>query len=296
MFDSMGCERHDFVNACCWPSYTGGKSVHAKTLFRKAGDFKCGFSSRRMLLAAQCFYRLCKTLDLLSHAASGTLRSNDLREAILGHLRSFKTVYGAEHLPPNGHFNVHLPEILDRHGVLLSCFVHERRHKELKRYANQQTSMTAGSEKNVMELSVEHHLEVLEDFDARREGLLKPRPAAQEVARVFCAAFGRARAPGLEISDTAYFGSGRTCKRGDIIVVEMENASHVGQAWFHVSQAGYLYTCFSPWTRQRDARNRFSHEDGALFVPTSSIKRLCIHRPENDNPNISLVIPLRSMF
>ena len=40
--------------------------------------------------------------------------------------------------------------MLERHEALSSCFLHEQRHKELKRYANQLTSMSVGSEAHVL--------------------------------------------------------------------------------------------------------------------------------------------------
>ena len=130
-------------------------------------DLQPQFPNRRMLLAAECFYRLCDVLDLLARASTGHLQGSDLRRAVLQHLRSFKALYGEDRLLPKEHFNVHLRDMLERHGALFSCFVHERRRKELKRYAthaNQLTSMTSGSEEHVMELALEKNFQSLEEY------------------------------------------------------------------------------------------------------------------------------------
>ena len=41
--------------------------------------------------------------------------------------------YGESHFLPKHHFCLHLPRQLETHGLLCSCFVHERRHKIMKR-------------------------------------------------------------------------------------------------------------------------------------------------------------------
>ena len=41
---------------------------------------------------------------------------------------------------PKAHYALHMGEQLKAHGLLLTCFVHERRHKECKRFANQMST------------------------------------------------------------------------------------------------------------------------------------------------------------
>ena len=42
--------------------------------------------------------------------------------------------YGVDSYLPKHHYSVHLPSQLERFGLVPSCFVHERRHKILKRH------------------------------------------------------------------------------------------------------------------------------------------------------------------
>ena len=43
--------------------------------------------------------------------------------------------YGEQHYLPKHHLAIHLGQQLELHELLISCFVHERRHKILKRFA-----------------------------------------------------------------------------------------------------------------------------------------------------------------
>lgn len=45
----------------------------------------------------------------------------------------FQAIYGTDSYVPKHHFSVHLPSLMELHGMLISCFVHERRHKITKR-------------------------------------------------------------------------------------------------------------------------------------------------------------------
>ena len=58
---------------------------------------------------------------------------------------------------PKFHWLVHLPQYLQRWGVLLSCFVHERRHRILKRYADN-TQNTRTYERTLLSEATSHHL------------------------------------------------------------------------------------------------------------------------------------------
>ena len=52
-------------------------------------------------------------------------------------------MYGEIEMHPKHHYMLHLPQMLWQHGVLIACFVHEWKHKEIKRYANE-LDYTAG--------------------------------------------------------------------------------------------------------------------------------------------------------
>eukprot|EP00439_Symbiodinium_sp_Y106_P024957 s4889_g3.t1 len=193
----------------------------------------------------------------------------------------------AKKVIPKAHLNMHLGDLLRRHGVLLSCFVRERRHKEIKRYANNLDSMQAGSEKHILQLELEEHLKNLLVFSERKAGLLNPKPAADLVQSAFCDFFSLPCCPGLLVSMSCHVGSGRLCKREDVVVIRGTNGDEVAQVWFHVEFNGNRYTCLSEWLSL--GRNRFQTNEEPVFRSTDAICRLCVFKKEGDR---ALVIPL----
>ena len=284
-----------------------------KNLFKKkVSDFKCSaseglacFPVLRAFLqtvyhrirsaparsCAQCFFALCEVLDLLQVSATGQLNAGVLDAALRKHFQLYLGAYGAEAVLPKGHFALHLPDSLRRHGLLLSCFVHERRHKEVKRFANQLTSMKAGSERHVLEMALEKHMQNLATYTVGRDGLENPRPAPHALCETFCDFFSLQACPGLETSNSAAVGQGRLCKRGDVVVIEADNGHEVAQVWLHVAFAGHEYSFVSIW--QAKGNSRFRMENIPTCVQTRKISMLCVHRPEGAD---ALVVPLKPIL
>ena len=304
--------RHDFFQACYWPSFIGSKSASAKKLFaKKITDFKSSASEalatypvmksflqdalpnledNHAQLCCHSFFALCEVLDMLQMAGTGDIdaEANALERKICSHLELFKACYGTGKVLPKAHMNLHLGDFLRRHKCLLSCFVHERRHKELKRYANTLDNMQAGSEKHVLELELEKHLQNLESFAETRKGLIAPKDAPSVLQRTFMDFYQLPACLGLLFSNTCYVGNGRECKREDVVVLGFGGRQQVAQVWFHVCFAGLEYTCVSAWEPAGNNRFRISNEP--VFVFTNDISALCIHKPEGE---LALVIPLR---
>jgi hypothetical protein len=82
-----------------------------------------------------CYNSLCAVIDYLVRISEReAVDPCDLQDAIISHMRHKVNVYGEESIRPKQHHSMHLPEQLARHKILLSCWVHERKHKEIKKY------------------------------------------------------------------------------------------------------------------------------------------------------------------
>ncbi|CAE7198863.1 unnamed protein product [Symbiodinium sp. CCMP2592] len=305
-------KRHSFLSACQWPAAVGDKGASAKKVFaKKVTEFKSSASEAMALYpvmraflqeklpsirdnqckeCCRCFFVLCEVLDLLCKTSvpldPSTLAAA-LEQKIETHMELFKRCYGVEKVIPKAHFNLHLGDLLRRHGLLLSCFVHERRHKEIKRYANNLDSMQAGSERHILQLELEEHMKNLLVFSEMKAGLVNPKAAAGQVQQAFCDYFSLPGSPGLLVSMSCHVGNGRLCKREDVVVVHGPNGDEVAQVWFHVEFNGHGYTCMSEWRSL--GRNRFRTCDEPVFRSTHAICRLCAFKKETDR---ALVIPL----
>ena len=309
---AQNARRNGFFTGCCWPSAVGAKGATAKKMFaKKVTEFKSGASEAMALYPVlraflqdklptirnnearecfRCFFMLCEILDQLYKTATPenvATQATNLEQKISSHLELFKACYGEDKVLPKAHMNMHLGDLMRRHSCLLSCFVHERRHKELKRYANNLHNMQPGSEKHVLELELEEHLRNLSEFSEKRTGLLNPKDAGSVLHTAFNDFFNLAASPGLQTSVSSYVGSGRLCKREDVVVVGGPNGQEVAQVWFHVLFQGNTYTCLSEWRNL--GRNRFQVCQEPVFRSTTDICRLCVFKMEGDR---ALVIPL----
>ena len=242
-------------------------------------------------LCCHSFFALCDVLDTLQTLGStGNVNAgaDDLDAKVCRRFQLFKSCYGETKVLPKAHMNLHLGDFLRRHGCLLSCFVHERRHKEIKRYANNMDNMQTGSEKHLLQMELEKPLDNLKTFSEKRKGLISPHEAPDALKQSFREFFGLPACPGLQFSNRCFVGSGRNCRHEDVIVARVDNRAQVAQVWFHVHFAGQVYTCVSVWPALGNNRFRIS-SDEPVFIHVSDITKLCIHKLEGDR---ALVVPL----
>ena len=105
---------------------------------------------------------LCACLDvveLLATVKNTTVSPAILREAVNRHVTCRTAAYGAD-IDKNAmkrHMTQHLAEMLESHGTLYSCWVHERHHHLLTKYAGPRKN-TASYEHGVMQnITVEQY-------------------------------------------------------------------------------------------------------------------------------------------
>ena len=84
-------------------------------------------------LAMRSFARCCAVLDLLQRIGKDEhVTPQVLERAIRQHLESYQKAFGDDEWTPKFHFCIHLPMLLQQHGLLVSCWVHERKHRMLE--------------------------------------------------------------------------------------------------------------------------------------------------------------------
>eukprot|EP00438_Fugacium_kawagutii_P023845 Skav212952 [mRNA] locus=scaffold5129:11069:13197:+ [translate_table: standard] len=122
------------------------------------------------------FLVLLRILDTLSaHNKGQTIDAGLLMDLIKRHLVTFKAAYGPEPMTPKFHYSVHLPSLLQRHGLLVSCWTHERKHKGLKQFANQQSNAGAWYEKSLIREVTHTCISTLEKFEPHGVRLVTPK-------------------------------------------------------------------------------------------------------------------------
>ena len=181
-----------------------------------------------------------------------------LEAAINTHLALRLNAYGPVAVQPKCHYALHLPQQLRQHQQLIPCWTHERKHKELKRWANQVTNANnaISFEQGLLEDVVLHQVLALEEWQSRAIALL------WGVASPWT--------PALE-PPTMPLYEDESVSKGDVVLYEPipNRALSVAQVWFHLEVGPHLLTCLLPW--QPKGANIFEMHDEPCIVPLETI-------------------------
>lgn len=130
-------------------------------------------------LAAQIASALAlfNVLDALVCMKRGLVTADRLEAAIVRHLQLYQAAYPDSYVKPKHHQALHLASQMRSHGELFSCFVHERRHKTLKKYASTTTNTTC-YEETVSMCLLNAHVEAMRQPETFLVGSYLVRPKA----------------------------------------------------------------------------------------------------------------------
>ena len=302
---------HNFVSTFHWPDKKNARHVFEKRSKKTQHPLACSASEglsvygvlrlylichiydrspEELQAACRSYYSLCNVLDLLariSHAKPVT--PAELQQAVITHLRNVRSAYGLELWIPKNHLALHLPWQMHHHGTLYSCFVHERKHKELKRYGNQLSNTACNYEKHILEQVLFTQVQDLQDEDKYPQDrcvLDNPTHAAQSICDVLAETFG-VEAEGVLTSRIANVRSMRV-GRGEMIVAECEtHGVLVGRVEFHCYFQRDFWTCVQTYAPL--GSNYFSLDNPhTIVLPTSYIGNVCTYTTIGDR---ILVVP-----
>jgi hypothetical protein len=306
---------HVFCQTFQWPHRLASRSASGKSVFQKRAktwdNLKCSASDalsvfgvlRAFLMmhvmpldvgtdlkaACNSYFLVCKVLELLMRIPRGNVSPNDLHFAIVSHMDAFKQVHGDASCVPKCHWALHLSAMLEQHGFLVSCFVHERKHKEIKRYANELDNTCPKFETNLLENALYVQLAVLSEpgslqMHSDKARLTSPRPAPLRLTALVQKEFGTGAA--VYTATTAVHGCMQQSSRKDVVVVELGDELRVSEIWFHFEVDGSCFTCVSLWTNL--GHNRFQIEEAPVFIHTEDIRDTCVWSRRGD---VAIVLP-----
>ena len=232
----------------------------------------------RAVGACQAFLAFASFADCLVSVGRGDVTPSVLRTAVEGFLQRFADVWGVEYFTPKFHWLLHYARELDQHGTLLSCFVHERKHKCIRRFAVP-TLNTKSFEKTVLEEVTCQHLWAVSqpstfEFDI---GLVNPRAPNTATKERLRHALGLDNPNIIEaISGEARFNAFETCQKKDVVLVQTSDGSlAAGEIWLHARLAGEERTILSTWSLRKLNRECsaavWNVADSATVVPTTDI-------------------------
>ena len=279
----------DYFASFTWPTKLEGASATARDTFKKKAMESVKSSASEalsmypilrsfcdelatknavILPALKSFYALCTVLELLK-VVNETVDSGSLKNAIQTHLNLFQACYGPD-LLPKGHLSLHLPQQKVHHKQLLSCFVHERRHKEVKRYANMLCNHSLSDQSVLQEVLLSHFVHLEEELNLYGFKFSRPKP---EVAQFFMSHFG------LDLTDVnllLWSKQGPKANHGDFVA--MRNPSCIAELWAHFKFQENFVSLVSPL--EKVGKNRFQNKGSLMFVESIDIMGSVIYRKE----------------
>ena len=167
-----------------------------------------------------------------------------------------------------------LPVQLRKHGVLLSCWAQERRHKEVKRQPNHLDTGSAGIERSLLRELCLSHLFSLESYDMDLNAKWKDAP--QTVAKLFCGHFGLQllQSP-LEVATWS-----NKVKVGDVVLLSEPNA--VAEVFLHLKYQDHLLTVVAAYDKLPGINTFKVVKEPIWFVATDAILGACAYKRDGD--------------
>ena len=232
-------------------------------------------------VACLCYIAACTVIDLLKRTqrAGHTVTPVALHRATVDCLRYFLAAFGVEAWIPKCHLALHFGLLLQWHGYLCSCFVHERKHKIVKLYGNHMDRLT--------------HFErvvLREVFFSQRAALRTTNrfclvPHTQKPSKRAMAVLSEAfpDAVDIMIAPEVHIGDCGRCAKGDVVMLQ---TGVVARVWMHAVVDGAMYSCISRFARGDGEKWVVRREP--VFVETSEIKEALIYNATGD---IVVVIP-----
>ena len=191
---------------------------------------------------------LCiSVMDLLAQVNTGSVTPTMIADAMAIHYAAHVVAYGYTIFVPKHHFMLHIPRQLERFKFLVSCFVHERKHKIVKRWAVPLCNKQNYERSLLMECT-------LAQINSLKQPLLKP--CLLETVQACPKVVDALRARGFASAESAITGRTarvqcRSITVGDVVLYLGDGISlgdtRVGEVYFFASLGGEILACLSHW-------------------------------------------------
>ena len=216
---------------------------------------------------AHSFLLLCGVLDLLvSIAKDGQVNPERLAVLIVRHLEAYVAAFGADEFFPKCHYSIHLPELFRKHGTLISCWTHERKHKQLKMWANNLSNAGPWFEGSVLREVTQTCINTLSSFSPLSVVLIAPQPCKKHLKDTVLEVWGTMDV----VSSTGANVNGLTVYSGDVVLLELDGAECVAEVVIHLQLPNNaVYSIVTPWHGL--GNNIFKADDASRFAETKKL-------------------------
>ena len=307
---------YEFLCKWRWPRWAGPSPVHLlspdniKAMLKDTDHFKGSASEclslypvigvfLQVFVRGKCgpqirsFLALCAVLDLLTSLKMCQVPAAVLDQAIVLHLELYKAAYGSVGFKPKHHAATHLAEQLARWSTLLCCFVHERRHKLVKRCLKDRQNLTSFEKGVMQELTLQHLYDLKERASWKATHIIDPVAPTRAMLKALVNAWPTATE--LKVSKTAV-ANGSPIRAGDVALVDALGSRRAAEVWFHADIDGALYSCVSLWEATTGAADcdrlkTYKKHDQPTLLELSALYVALVHMENDAGDQVTAIIP-----
>ena len=302
-------EAHEQLQNWTFPKHFGSRSVTgSKCLVKHVdGEVRCSASEglsiygvfRSVFMsidtsnsimaqrAVQSYHSLCRVLDMLKEL--NTANPDTLQRAICDHLTRRLIAHGRTEMQPKCHFSLHIPMFLKGHTRVMSCWVHERKHRELKRYGTQSansnmanTAYEAGLLRDVVLAQCKRMQEM--HFGSVVE-LVSPTPCDQRTQQAIHGILNAQIVTDILLAKEAVLNCALHVHAGDVVLQKVGEQELIGEVYFHCKVMNEFWTCLSLW--RHITGNKYRVQDAPCLVATQSIHRCLTYKVAQADAEVS---------
>jgi hypothetical protein len=210
---------------------------------------------------AECmaFLAVADLVDIILSTSRNEVPAAVLLARVHCFLDKFVHAFGYDWMTPKFHWLLHLAEALQRLGLLLNCFVLERKHRIAKRYATDLANTSSNPSISLLSEIQSHHLGQLREpgvfnFEV---GLVGGRKASHVLRRRILEALDASQ---MEIGEIQVGRESRhnrfgTCCTGDVVLLKHGESFRAARVELHCEVVGEplsILTCFKLISHKAD--------------------------------------------
>jgi hypothetical protein len=239
---------------------------------------------------------LCDVLTVLQDIGRGRATHELLKAVMDKYLTQYLAVYGERNMIFKHHQALHLPDMMRRHGALLSCWVHERRHRLAKRHADNIDNTSIDFERSVLIGVTSQTIKQLRDarYISVRVGLQHPvRRCTQHFSMELCTALAVPLDADVYSSNTTRYSPSGLCSKHDVVLF-ISDGLRCGIVLMHVEIEAEPMTCVSVWEKRgpnADGAGVWAKTHNPVFVWTDTIIATPIWCPIADDA-VRVLLPI----
>ena len=213
-----------------------------------------------------------------------------LADAMAIHYAAHVIAYGYTLFIPKHHYMLHIPAQLARFKTLVLCYVHERKHKILKRWAVLLCSKKGNNRSLLEECTLAH-------FTSLQDPLLKP--CLLETVKASPEVVDALKEHGFAAAETALTGGtarvqSRSIENGDVaLYLDGDENTTVGEIYWFASIGGELLVGLSAWRVKKDLGRyrKVAVEDNLSIIPFRRLLQAMIFTPTEVGKTATVIMP-----